>query len=97
MRQIYKHVAAGEVDEATDVLFDCVDDMLIEGCFAKCDAWIQRIDLKKLDTNLLVGLLSITYVARHHLESRAELVLRVEKRLIELAPDRAESLMRGRR
>jgi hypothetical protein len=93
---IYEHVACGEIDRAVMVLFRYVNGLLCAGEFAVCDEFTQQADLEKLDTNLLVGLLSITHAAAEHLPGRFQVVEGVRERLQELAPDRVDMLMRGR-
>ena len=94
---VYSLVARGAPDDAIDVLFDHVDDLLITGEFRRCNDLLHAVDLARLDTDLLVALLSITLPAAPHLRDRPWLVQRVEKRLQEIAPDRIEGLMRGLR
>lgn len=94
---VYSLVARGKPDDAIDVLFDRVDDLLIAGEFPRCNDLLHAVDLARLDIDLLVALLSITLRAAPHLPDRPWLVQRVEKRLREIAPDRIEGLMRGLR
>ena len=90
---MYQFVEEGRTAAALDVLFNHIDDMLCDGDFQKCDDVIQRIDLERLDTNLLVGVLSITLAAREKLSRRAQVVQAIRKRLEILAPGRVEALM----
>lgn len=90
---IYSLVHRGEPDDAIDVLFDHLDRLLDSGDFEKCDGVLMTIDVKRLDTNLLVALASITRVAKDELAKRAQLMDRVETRLRELAPDRTDRLL----
>ena len=95
--EVYSLTARGEIDSAIDVLFDHVDDLLLEGDFSTCNELLIAVDLKRLDTNLLIAILSITLSASEKLPNRTLLVSRVEKRLAELAPERLHSLMDGLR
>lgn len=94
---VYSKVAAGVPDDAIDILFDHIDDLLIEGRFSECEDVLMMIDPKRLDTNLLVAALSITKAAADRLPSRVRFVQRVEHRLTELAPERLEALLGGLR
>lgn len=93
--ELYSFVARHEPDNAIDVLFSHVDDMLSEGAFHRCDALLKTIDPKRLDSNLLVAALSATKRAAHQLAERQAFVRRVRARLQELAPDRVERLLSG--
>lgn len=97
LNDVYAHVAENAPDPAIDILFDHVNDLLFEDQFTKCNDLLHAVDLKRLDTNLLVALLSITAPARDVLSDREWLVKRIEDRLLELAPDRVEKLMSGLR
>lgn len=95
LNDVYSYVAQGRVDPAVDLLFQHVDDLLSAGQFARCDDLIRTIDLKRFDTNLLVGVLSVTLGAADKLSARASLVEKVAVRLGELAPSRVDRLLSG--
>jgi hypothetical protein len=97
LQEIYRLVATDEKDAAVDILYERVDELHRRGEFAASDRVIAQVDLERLDTLLLVALLSITCPASHELQNRAKLVERIEARLMELAPDRIEGLMEGLR
>lgn len=97
LEPVYRMVASGEIRKASDILFEMVNDLLLAGEFKQCNDLILSADLDQLDTNLLVGLLAITCAAKEHLPGRPGLVTRVEKKLLELAPDRITGLMAGLR
>jgi len=94
---VYSSVLHGDPDAAIDVLFEHVDELLVRGEYGRCDDLLETIDLSRLDTNLLVALLSVTKRASSDLEQRQHLVERVETRLRALAPDRADRLLTGLR
>ncbi|WP_428265089.1 hypothetical protein [Haliangium sp.] len=94
---VYSLVARQQPDEAIDILFDHIDELLSEGQFARCDSVLRAIDLDRLDTNLVVAVLSITLSAADELPHRARLLSRAEKRLSVLAPERVERLLHGLR
>jgi hypothetical protein len=93
----YSLVAHAAVDAAIDLVFDHVDSLLYAHKFRECDEALAAVDIKRLDTNLMIALLSITRVEKARLRRRGELVERVERRLAEIAPARATELLKGLR
>lgn len=94
---LYTLVQDGETDRAVDVLFDRIDDLLIAEDFGRCNDLLLVVDPKRLDTHLLVSVLSVTKSAAERLPNRPTLVRRVEERLSRVAPDRIERLLNGLR
>lgn len=92
---IYSLVARQQPDEAADVLFDHVDDLLLEQQFQSCDDLLRTIDLKRLDRNLLIALLSITLSAKEALPYRPRLLERTRARLTSSDPGRVDRLLDG--
>lgn len=92
---VYSLVARQRPDDAVDILFDHIDDLLLAGRFAHCDELLRAVDLARLDTNLIVAVLSITLMAAEHLPYRARFFERARRRLAILAPDRVERLLSG--
>lgn len=97
LNDIYVLVSGGKPDEAIDVLFDYVDGLLCDGNFDECNDLLNVVDFERLDSNLVVGFLSITISAKDKLRSRSNFVERAEGRLKILAPDRVDNLMSGLR
>ena len=97
LSDLYMLVAENKIDPAINLLFDKIDDLLCAGEFATVDQIIQVIDLTRLDSNLLVGLLSITYAASDKLKKRDWLVSEIEKQLYRIVPERAHRLVERRR
>lgn len=94
---LYSHVHNGNRESAGDLLFERIDDLLCDELFQDADNTIRTIDVGRLDSYALVGLLSVTYAARRELPSRAPMVRRIEARLAVVAPGRVEELMAGLR
>lgn len=94
---VYSLVVKAKPDAAVDVLFARVDELLRRREFDRCDSLLRAVDLGRLDTNLMVALLSITQPAASKLKARLEVVEKIEKHLRLLAPDRAERLLSGLR
>ena len=95
LEEVYSLVASGDPDTAIDLVFENIDEMLLEGHFDACNELLLAVDVKRLDTNLLVALLSVTRDAKAALSHRDEFVRRVKHRLESLAPKRRESLLAG--
>lgn len=93
LSEVYKLTAEGRVNAAIDVLFENVDELNSDDC----DQLLHAVDLNRLDTHLLVGLLSITLSRAADLTHRSKVVEMVERRLEEIAPDRVARLMVGLR
>ena len=91
--EIYKLVKENRNDAALDILFDHIDDMFLAGKFKECDKVLPTIDLERLNTSLLVGLMMITFAAKDKLTYREQMLINIEDRLKVLAPDRVEKLM----
>ena len=60
---IYSWVNLKKFDIAIDILFEKIDDLLIDGQFDECNELLLAIDIKRLDHNLIVATLSITSAA----------------------------------
>src|SRR5690554_3245725 len=69
--RVYSLVASGETDDAVDLIFDFVDDRLLEGDAARVDDLLVTTDVKRLDTTLMLAVLSITKPASDQLCNRA--------------------------
>lgn len=90
---IYTLVKHNEPECAIQVLFHEVDRWLREGRFDWTDKFLEELDVKKLDTNLIVGVLSITLAAKNELTKREAYVKRAREYLVELCPDRVDRLL----
>jgi len=94
LQGVYEFVVGGKSDRAMDVLFRGFEETA-RVSMDRCGDLIRRIEVDKLDTTLLVGLLSVTRPRAAELPYRATMVSAVESRLRRLAPERADRLMRG--
>lgn len=95
LTDLYSLVARGRPDDAIDILFQNVDELLTRGDFAGCDELLRVVDLNHLDTNLVVALLSITAGASAHLRERGAVFARAKEVLLKLSPSRADRLLDG--
>jgi hypothetical protein len=93
---VYSLVAKKEPDKAIDILFNHVDEWLLRNEFTRCNDLFHVVDVKRLDTHLLVALLSITLAASQKLPDRPKFVLRVERQLKESRPEcEVNDLLKG--
>ena len=77
-------------------MYRYVDELLMQGHIASCDSFVKMADLDKLPSMLWGGLLTITFMARELLPSRAPLYQSIFKRLAETESEaKANSLLRG--
>ncbi len=111
LNDIYTFVSENKDEEAMDLLFAKVGDLLDNGEFDKVNKILPTIDLRKLNLNLLVGLLSITrcgtnkpldvlasYYEPELLSYRPKLVEEIEKVMYEIEPtERIDKLLKGLR
>lgn len=73
--------ARGKTSAALDLIYDQVDERLIQGAFSEVDNVLAKAETSRLSSNLLVGLLTITLPARGKLVHRAEFLDRVQREL----------------
>lgn len=93
----YSLVAKSDVHAAIDLVFEHFDELLFEGRMREADEALAAVDVERLDSNLMVAVLTITYAAKDRLNRRAELLRRVDSRLRVLAPERVSDLLDGLR
>jgi hypothetical protein len=93
---VYQAVARGDTDGATDEVYDRIDELLERGEFAACDRILERIDLGRLDSHLMVAFLVITLPARQHLHERGPFYRGVQRTLSkDRGQEAVESILRG--
>ena len=93
--ELYSNMEKGKIHAAMDILYEKIDDLFIEEKFCKVDEILTRLDLERLDANLLAGVLTITLPAKDSLKKHAELFDRIAAILRKRLPDRAEAILRG--
>jgi type III restriction enzyme len=94
--QLEERSRAGKLDAALDLVFDTVDDMLLEGRFTQVNRLLECVPVAQLDPVILIGFLSITGAAREALHSRPALVAAVREALRErMTPEELERAMQG--
>lgn len=74
----------GEPERALDIVYDALDDFLLDGSCDRVDEILKEINPAWLSTRLLLGFLTVTKLARERLESRASFLKKsrevIEKR-----------------
>jgi len=93
--RLYKLIREEEIDEATDMIFERIEDLLLMERFGECNKVIKSLNLELLDTNIIVAVLGVTHLAKSHLPYRAKFTEAAIARLTKLAPDRVERLISG--
>jgi len=98
LAQIYELVASNKTDDAMDLLYDVVDDLLSSDSFSLCDRMLTNIELGRMNADLMIGALSITLPAKSSLPARTKFLERVEQELARtLLPGDVVELLRGLR
>lgn len=94
---VYSLVAKEQTDAATDMLLGRFNTMLEHAEFEQCDSALRAFDFKRLNTTLMVSILSITRPATSKLKARSEVLVEIERVLTERVPDRASRLLKNLR
>lgn len=84
----------GKDGAAIDVMFEAVDDLLLDGKFEEVDAQLDELDVTQFNSTMTVAILSITYPIRDR-EARKRLADRARQHIYNIAPDRAERLLKN--
>lgn len=84
-----------EIDRSLDVIYDIINDALLEGKFDDVNSVLINIDIRKLNDTQLLGMLSITYAAHHRLPYRAEFFKKCYREFQNRNIEDVEGLVRG--
>jgi hypothetical protein len=97
MDALLELAARGENDKALDLVFDTLDDLLLDGRVSDCEATLRAVDPARLPPVVAVGFLAITRSAEDRLrDARAALRRRIEATYQHTMPaERLEQLLRG--
>jgi len=94
LEDVYGLAARGDLQGATDTIFDRVDRLLLEGAFTVCNAILLRADVSRLPTALMRSFLTITADAKEKLPARAAFYDRVMSETIRLkGSEKAQRLL----
>jgi hypothetical protein len=96
--EMYSLIGQEHFEQAIDILFEKIDDLLLAGEMRSCNDLLRTLDLNRMrDSRMLLGLLSITRAAASELEYRRIIVTRVEVLLRKTHPERVGRLLSGLR
>lgn len=93
LQKLYSLTDREKTDEAIDLMFSVVNAMI---SMKKYEFFLKTIDINRLNSSLIVALLTITLPLRSS-TLRSELVDRAELFLREKEPDRTDQLLDGLR
>lgn len=94
---IYEYIENSEIEEAGDLLLERIDESFERDKFFEVDELISKIDIGKLNSTLMVGLLSFTYAGKDKLKNHSIMVSKIEEKLTRDCPDRVQKLMENLR
>lgn len=80
-------------DEAIDLLFVHMDNLLCAGRYDQVDIVLSQLDCDRMSSTLIVATLSCTKRARNRLKARSAFRERAATRLHEIIPDRADRVL----
>lgn len=96
LAELYRLGTIGKTDAALDLLYDTLDDLLLDHQYAECEKYLRDMDPEKLPNAVLVGLLTITFAARRFLRERANAYGRIARKLSQtMSPDQVAATLRG--
>lgn len=73
----------GHTDAALDIVFEQIDELLLDGEFAQVDRLLSDIVPAAYSADLLLGILTITLPAKHRLSQRQMFYQQVEQALVQ--------------
>lgn len=73
----------GRPDAALDVVYSQLDSAFHAGKFQKVDELLLDLDVDKVPTNILLGIMTITWAARRSLRNRREFCWRAKAAVVE--------------
>ena len=96
LNKIYSLVAEEKPDQALDILFQYIDGLFTENKFDQVNDFLTQVDIELLDTNLMVGVLSITLPGAPTVPARDHLYRKIKNYLYKHEPaNRAKRLIEG--
>ena len=95
--RLYTFVFTGESRAGVRAIFDAIEDMISDHNYCEIDDVLATLDVEGLDTQAVVGLLSITKGVDRELENRKSFIKRAGRWLGEIEPEHAEGILRALR
>ena len=80
---------------ALDYIFEWFDDQFRDSNFSECNTLIGTVDISRLSSTALIGILSITLNAKENLDARSGLLEKIKARFQFERPNDVERLLRG--
>lgn len=71
----------GRVDDAIDIIYDGIDELLHNERFSECDSILEKIDVDVYSLDIILSLLTATLPVRSKLPSRKKLLKDIETKL----------------
>jgi hypothetical protein len=94
LEEVYSLSVIGDLQGATDKVFDTFDGLLLEGDCAACNEILRKVDVSRLSTALMRSFLTITAAAKEKLPARKALYKQVLSEMIRLkGKEKAERLI----
>jgi hypothetical protein len=90
---IYDLCARQDTEAALDRILDVVDDLVVKGDFAGCDALLRVVDVARLDVPSVLGFLSATLVIAERLPGRPQFYRTAYARIARERPGDVEQLL----
>lgn len=84
----------GYTDDALDLIYDAVDELLRNGQFAKLDALLVAVPVPEYSVDILLGILTATLPAKSQLPSRTSLMESTRESLVDRG-EYTEGLLTG--
>lgn len=86
--------ATGQSEESLDIIFDKLDDWLLDRCFVECSTFLRDVSVDHLSTSQLVTMLTATVHASRELPYRQSFLDRVKRALLSRGED-ADTILCG--
>ncbi len=72
-----------------------LDSQFTAGDFETINEIFDKVDVDKMTTSAVIALMTYTLCVIDKIPNRADFVIKARQRLIHLAPDRVDALMKG--
>jgi hypothetical protein len=79
LKQVAQLEKDGKVDDAIDIVFGWIDDLLLDGQFIEVDEILKSVDTVGVSTDTLLTLLTVTLAASHKLVHRRDFFRKVRR------------------
>ena len=84
LEEVYSLTVLGDLQGATDKIFETVDRLLLEGAFTVCNEILRCVEVRRLPTALWRSFLTITVAAKDKLPARKAFYHQVLSEMIRL-------------